>query len=261
MTTTLLVALALAQGAPAEAPADRAALRLLTDGKRHYLAFDPAKGYAADFFYGTAKALAKVRVKGGGAVGDEQFDVALWDPRIISGVTGYASLSMRGKGASYELQCGKKVTPLTVVPPAEAGPLLSAASFTAPSWTRLPERLLRDDKGTYYFVDRLRTEDTLDRRDFRLFVGPKGRMALLPLKDVVDDSEGMIFSTQKGDLRLVANRSASPDKPPMMKWVAGRSELPLVEVPLDEPRNVRLVYLELGPYDGQRLGTPCDDAM
>lgn len=243
----------------------KASLKVLTDGKKHYLVFDPDKGYSSDFFYGDGKKLAKVRVIGGGQVGTERWDISLWDPRIIPGQTGYASIEMKDSGKSYAVTCGKKTTALTEAKPDEAKAVLDGATFVGAAWTRLPERLLRDDTGTYYFIDRLRTEDPLDRRDFRLFIGPKGKMKLVPLKNVVDDSEGMIFATQTGDLRLIANKAPAgedgKERPLTMKWVSGKTELTLTEVPLDVYRNARMVYMELGPYDGQKLGSPCDDLM
>ncbi len=262
----LLLALALAQAPEKlDLSAEKADLRVLTDGAHHYVVYNPNKGYSSDFFYGDGKTLAKLRVKGGGQEGDRRFDVTLWDPRVIPTSGASAGISMRDSGKAYEIQCGKRMTKLEVVGADDASKLLGGATFLSMMWTRLPERLLRDERGSYYFVDRFRADDPLDRRDFRLFIGMKGKMQLQSLKDVVDDSQGMIFSTRNGDLRLVANRaergSAEAEKTVRMKWVAGRTELPLIEVTLDDYRNSRMVYTELGPYDGQRLGTPCDDLM
>lgn len=270
MTTTLLLALALAQApAKVDLSKDLAKLRVVTDGKKHYLVYDPSRGSSGDFYYGSATTLAKLQLRGGSARGDESFDVSLWEPRVIPGVQGYASFEMKEKGAVHQVTCAKKVTPLSVVPDAEAQKLLAGATFTEHLWQRIPERLLRDDRGVYYYVDRFRSEERGDRRDFRLYVGPKGQMKVQPLKDIVDDTEGMIFSTATGDLRLVANRvpadfaerDKEKDKAAPMKWVSGKTEVPLLEVPIDAYRNVRMIYMELGPYDGQRLGSPCDDLM
>jgi hypothetical protein len=120
----------------------------------------------------------------------------------------------------------------------------------------MPERLLRDDTGTYYLVDRLRTKDPTDRRDFRVFVGPRGNMKQMPLKDIVDDSEGLILATKNGNLRLIAGSGRQENK-----WVKGEKSTALIEIDLDRFDTARLIYTDLGPYTGQRLGTPCDDLM
>jgi hypothetical protein len=86
-----------------------------------------------------------------------------------------------------------------------------------------------------------------------VFVGPRGKMKLAALKDVVDDSQGQIFATKDGSLRLVSGSES--------KWVKGKTEIRLTPVELDNYRNARMVYVDLGPYAGEKLGTPCDDAM
>lgn len=78
-------------------------------------------------------------------------------------------------------------------------------------------------------------------------------MKQLPLKDIVDDSEGTIFATKDGTLRLISNAGGGK---PVIKWVVGKKETLLTEVPVED--NVRMIYLDLGPYSGLPLGTPCD---
>ncbi len=258
MTLTMLLIVALAQTpAKVDLSAKKTSLVVLTDGQKHYLVLDAAKPLDGEFYYGDAKTLAKLRVVGGGAQGTESFDVTLWDPRYIRGSQGSVDITMKESGKTWEVTCGKKVTAMKKLEGDEAVKFIEAATFTGHSWTRMPDRLLRDDKANYYFVDRLRTEDQFDRRDFRLFIGPRGKAKLQPLKDVVDDTEGMIFAAKNGELRLVANKGDG--KALSLKWVSGKTEMALTEVPLDDWRNARLVYMELGPYEGARIGTPCDD--
>jgi hypothetical protein len=77
------------------------------------------------------------------------------------------------------------------------------------------------------------------------------------LKDVVDDAQGMILSTKTGNLRLITSTDGKSEG----KWIVGKVTTVLTEVPLDNYNTARMVYMDLGPYSGQRLGTPCDDFM
>ncbi|MDP2272497.1 MAG: hypothetical protein Q8K32_17315 [Archangium sp.] len=260
MLTTLLIAVTLAQPKPEliDAAAFRDKLLVLTDGKNHYVAVDPDAPYGeTTFTSGDGKVFTRIPVAGGGKNGTEQWSVSVWDPRVRHGGNSPASIEMQDSGKSYSVTCAKKVTPMTRVPAEEAKKLLAAATFNGPTWTRIPEKLLRDDTGVYYLVDRFRSRDAADRRDFRVFSGQKGNMKQLPLKDVVDDAQGMILSTKTGNLRLITTTDGKFEG----KWIQGKTTTLLVEVPLDDYNTGRMVYMDLGPYSGQRLGTPCDDLM
>lgn len=259
MLTTLLVAVTLAQ--PKPAPIDAAAFRekllLLTDGQGHYVAVDPERPYGDTTFTGDGKTFTRVRLEGGGRNGTESWSASMWDPRVRHGGNSPASIEMKDSGKTYSVSCAKKTTTLTAVPAADAKKLLASATFLPPRWTRLPEKLLRDDTGVYYLVDRFRSDEPTDRRDFRVFSGQRGNMKQLPLKDVVDDEQGMILSTKNGNLRLITTNDGKLDG----KWIQGNKTTVLLEVPLDNYNTARMVYMDLGPYAGQRLGTPCDDFM
>ena len=77
-------------------------------------------------------------------------------------------------------------------------------------------------------------------------------LKLLKMTNVVSDSQGDIFTTKKGELRLVLDRK----KP---SWFTGKAETELISLPLEENRI--MIYTDLGVYAGQRLGTPCDDLL
>lgn len=228
-------------------------LAAVTDGKGHYIVYNGKEPLSGPTFYGDGKTFYLVRTIGGGASGTESFGLSFWDPRVYRAENSYASFNMKDESRAFEMNCADITTKLTKVPKEELAKLL-AADFRGSRWTRRPSHLFRDDTGTYYLVDRLRTDDEMDRRDWRVFIGPRGKMKLAALKDVVDDEQGQIFATKDGSLRLVTGTGEK-------KWVKGKTEVKLTEVELDSFRNARMVYVELGPYMGEKLGTPCDDLM
>lgn len=255
MQSLLVLTLVLAQS-KSSTPIDlgelKDKLQALADGKGHYIVYNPESPYeSSSLFYGDGKTFYALPAFGGGKNGDESWDISFWDPRVLRATSGVPSISMADSGAKYTVTCGDKSTTLKPVKADELKKLL-ALPFQSRLWTRQPDRLLRDDTGNYFFVDRLRTASADDRRDFRVFMGPRSKMKLLPLKDIVDDSKGTIFATANGNLRLV-----SSDKKPM--WIAGKTRTELVEIPIED--NARMIYLDLGPYTGQPLGTPCDEYM
>lgn len=228
-------------------------MAVVTDGKGHYLMFNAKEPLSGPTLYGDGKVFNLVHTIGGGANGTDSFGLSFWDPRVSRKTSTYAEFSMRDEGKVYEAGCGDTPVTLTRVPKDDAAKMVASADLRGSKWTRRPSLLFRDDSGTYYFVDRLRVDDDLDRRDWRVYVGARGKMKAAPLKDVVDDDQGQIFATKDGSLRLVAGKDT--------KWVKGKAELKLTPVDLDSSRNARMVYLELGPYVGEKLGTPCDDMM
>ena len=126
--------------------------------------------------------------------------------------------------------------------------MVKAATFYGARWKYRAYALARDTSGRYYYVDRPREPE--GSLAFRLFVGPRGNMKPQKMTNVVSDSEGDIFATKTGSLRLILDKHETT-------WVQGKRKTPLVTLPLDQ--NAALIYTDLGPYTGQRLGTPCDD--
>jgi len=230
------------------------AMAAVTDGKGHYILYNAKEPLHGPTFYGDGKTFHLVRTIGGGASGTESFGLTFWDPRVYRPTNTYASFNMKDEGRQFEVSCADLTTKLTKVPKDEVAKMLGSAALRGARWTRRPSLLFRDDTGSYYLVDRLRADDDYDRRDWRVYVGPRGKMKLAALKDVVDDEQGQIFATKDGSLRLVSSTGET-------KWVKGKTELKLTTVELDSFRNARMVYVELGPYSGERLGTPCDDLM
>ncbi len=226
----------------------REKMRVLTDGKGHYVALlpftisdGPDTGY---LFYGDGKSFWAQRRFGGGRNGNESFDTTFWEPRVNSGSG--ASLSYRDK--KYVVQCDDRKTELTPVSKEEADKILAEAKFMPTRWKRRAYALARDNAGIYYYVDRAREPE--GNKDFRVFRGPKGAVKPQKMVNVVSDSEGDIFVTAAGKLRLVLSKGEQ-------SWLAGKKTVKLTPVPIES--NATMIYSELGVYEGERLGTPCDD--
>lgn len=147
-----------------------------------------------------------------------------------------------------KLVCGTRQTELKLLSGDKKESMLRGARYEPSPHGRQPYALARDKRGNYYYVDRGATEETA--KDFRLYRGKRGRLKPLAMKDVVSDSEGEIFASESGRLRLLVGRENA-------QWIKkGRSQ-DLMLLPLAD--NWGLIYNELGVYLGKRLGVPCDD--
>jgi hypothetical protein len=249
-TVLALIVVAAASICRAEAPPAvdmtpvRDKMRLVSDGKGHYMAFPPLEQLSDFLFYsGDGKTFYRQRVYSGGSEGDIRFSRNLWEPR------------RHGRGASFEfrdkkywIECGDRKVDMTPVVDADAKSLLGSAQFVGPRWKWMAYLLARDEAGKYYYVDRQR--EPPDSKNFRLYVGPKGNLKLQRMTNVVSDTEGDIFATKTGSLRLVTGKSE-------YTWIQGKARTKLTKVPVED--NAQLIYSELGAYTGEALGTPCDD--
>jgi hypothetical protein len=242
----LVVALwaALAAASPPSDTVDigavKAQLRVFEDGKGHYLILIPFGGDMwGHFYWGDGKVFWAQRVFGGGSEGDVAFEKVFWDPRVTR-----AQFWL--KEGAYMVGCGDRNTVFKPAADEPAKAILSTAVFKPPRWKRRAYALARDESGTYYYVDRARDDEV---KDFRLWSGSRGQLKPLKMTNVVSDSEGDIFVTRSGELRLVLDKHES-------FWVKGKARSPLKLLPLED--NVRLIYVDLGVYAGEPLGTPCD---
>lgn len=232
-------------------------LGLLTDGEGHYVAVVTFETVTKDIsvgkhlYYGDGERFYSLRSSGGGSsTSNKRFYRSFWAPRARKG--GGGNLDVLGD--VFTLTCGQRKRDLKQLDEAPRKAMLAKARFFGPKWLRHAYVLARDDEGTYYYVDRAR--EPPDNYDFQLYRGPRGNMKQLPLVNIVSDSEGDIFVSKRGRLRLVLDRSNNRTKR-RWEWIHRKKRTDLIDVPVNQ--NATLIYVGLGVYDGQRLGTPCDD--
>jgi hypothetical protein len=177
------------------------------------------------------------------------WDVSVWAPRVANIQPG--SLQRKDDG-SFHRWCGdSNDTPLKQLSADRAKGVLDKATLMTTAMTRRPHLLARDDAGTYYYIDVIR--DQYGGSGFRVYVGKKGAMKLLPLSDVASDTGGEVFATKSGDVRIVRDNNNSEKA--TVTWVKGEKHTTLVK--LDTDANSRLIFKDLGVYTF--VGTLCDD--
>jgi hypothetical protein len=244
--TTLLMAMWVLAAEPekVDVSAQLKKMRVYSDGKNHFIAFarDKEQSIPSEAFYGDGKSFYKLRAPGYGGDRDS-WSISLWDPRLSN-----ALASLIYKEGEVSVECQSRKTALKELGVDDAKALASKAAFYGPRWKRMPRTLLRDDKGTYYFVDQQR--DVPGMKDVKLYMGPRGKLKQQQMVNIVSDTQGDIFSTKNGDLRLIANQYD-------YRWVKGKKEVKLTQVSVED--NHVLIYTDLGVYEGMPLGTPCDD--
>nr|WP_240672412.1 hypothetical protein [Corallococcus coralloides] len=229
--------------------------KVCADGKGHYTVLIPqTPEHDGELYYGDGKTFTQVAPVGyPNATEGGFFEPRFFNPKANDNFRGtdyrvvsYLKLSEDLK--SCTLSCGEKSLPQQPVPAEEARALLRKAAYQPSPVKFQPYALLRDDKGVYYLVER---GIGADNKSFRIFTGQRGQVKQQKMINVVTDSQGEIFSTQGGDLRLVVDR----EEPSF--WVVKSKRQKLRAVPVGE--NLPFIYNELGVYTGARLGTPCDD--
>lgn len=202
--------------------------------------------------FGKNRTYHKLRVRSASSYGTKRFEKSFVDGRVQRGGT------IRYKQGEITLHCGKRKTKLTLIEGDRRRRILHSSKFFEPKWMRTAEALARDNLARYYFVDRL--QKRAGGQGYRLFIGPKGALKRVRLRDVAQDSQGSVFATRKGSLVVSAqtNRVGRYWKTThTIKWVDRRGkERKLTWIP---PRMNRvLIYRDLGVYTGKRFGTPCD---
>lgn len=241
-------------------------IQFATDGKGHYLAYLPLalqkkapKGYpnSSGLFYSPDGTNFYRNHSNRSARGKLRWSLNFYDGRHPeNGALHRTSVVVtEDDGATMEVRCDKLRQPYKRLAGAALAEIQKKATFYGQFWNRKFVALARDDRGNYYYVDNARYP--AKSSDFRVYRGMRGMMKIQPLKGVADDSAGHVFSTKSGSLRLVVGRQHANTGGVGAEWVRRKKRTPLTS--LGQWANSILVFKELGPYIGQRLGTPCDD--
>ena len=212
---------------------------VLEDDKKRIVVFDPdGRGGPEDKIYlGDEKTLRHLRWGGQSRW--------TWDPHSKS-----SSASFERTKTGWEVKCRKKKIDFQAVSPQRRESILKNAKREESLWKREEFSLARDNRGIYYYVDRFVAEH--GGKNFRVFKGPRGQLEETKLVYIVDDSDGMIFATQRGKLRLVIGSKQMQEA----VWIEGKTRHKLVVLPLYS--NVDLIYTGLGIYDSDLMGTVCE---
>ena len=199
-------------------------------------------------FYGTGKTLYEQIVLHPGW-NDESWTLQVMAPRAA--MNRNATIVYK-QDKTYSLFCGDTESGLTQVTGDKAKAVLDKSAYMTTALIHRAVVLARDDHGVYYYVDAIR--DIYGGKGFRLFVGRKGGMKQLPLIDIASDSDGQVFATKGGELKLVYRKSDDPDVNDTAFWIRGDKKEQLAD--LDVIINSPLIYGELGVYTF--TGTVCD---
>ncbi len=231
--------------------AERRDLAVYTDDRGLFIAAAPFEEGRRRVFAGDGEKLFAQEVLGAGAKGSTAHAFTFWDPRARSP----AEALFEVRAGKARLFCGTRERPLRILSRGEAERVLASATFYGPRWRREPHVLARDDEGNFFYVDRARAGTERGGADYRLYAGPLGKVTRLELADVSEEADGLVLVTASGKLRLGHGRAGAATA----DWLAGGGRRVLR--PLDPARSGALVYRQLGVYEGDRLGTPCDGAM
>jgi hypothetical protein len=228
-------------------------LTVWTDGKKHYLALALTTSSDSPVFWSAdGKDFYQLRIFGGGSEGGDadlkRLDRVFWEPRVEAPYQGSFDYKAENKTQKLTVQCSERKSELKLLPTAEVKALVDGAKFYKARWNRRAYALARDNTGKYYYVDNQREPE--HAKNFRLWAGPKGAMKAQKMVNVVSDSEGDIFATKSGQLRLVLDKHETT-------WIQNEKKTKLVYLPVED--NHIMIYTDLGVYTGEPLGTPCDD--
>jgi hypothetical protein len=220
-------------------------LLVLRANDDHYVAVLPFELDNEHFYYGKRGALHRQRTLITSTLDQESFERVFWSP---NGADGAGVLRFRRN--AWTLDCGDSIRTLVPVAAAEKRSIVTESAFHTPKWKRRAHLLARDDSHRYYYIDR--RVDAEGTEGFQLYQGRKGKLRRVPLREVIRDTEGEIFVTAKGEIRV----GRDPDNRRRVEWARGQSSKDLVPIPVGQ--NARLIYRELGVYRSPNLGTACD---
>ncbi|WP_233166321.1 hypothetical protein [Archangium sp. Cb G35] len=229
-------------------------IRVCTDNKGHYVALMPHERQTVQLAYGDDKKLVQVASPPWVLSGYHFLEPRFFNKSMNPSFRGldmrvYSEVELSDEKKTCAVRCGDRTIPFTLLESEKAQELVAKATIEPNPQQYVPYALLRDQQGRYYLVER--GFQPGQERSFRVYIGPKGNLQQQKMTDIVSDSEGEIFATKKGELRLVLDKAASST------WLEKKKKTELRPVPVEE--NLPLIYNELGVYTGARLGTPCDD--
>lgn len=208
-----------------------------------------AQGDETVVFFGTGKILYQQRIETRSSNGEAHtWSISLDTPRIAE--VRYGSIDRKADGTYQKLCDGKDDAVLTELTGEKAKAVLEKSQFLTTAMLYVPVLAARDDAGVYYYVDRLAKE--YGGKGYRVFIGKKGAMKLMPLTDVATDTAGEVYATKTGDLRLVHGTGAVQ---PAAQWIKGGKPTSLIQ--LDVYANSPLIFSDFGIYTF--LGTICDN--
>jgi TolB-like protein len=222
---------------------------VFTDGAGHYVTLVPA-GIEEPLFSGDEKKLFRAWLVGGGRDGERSWSLTFWDPRFPSGY----QRTFESRDGKAVLRCGEREIAFRHVAPQEARALLADVKPFKPRWRRYPRALARDDDGNYYLLEGARGADgkPAPRDDFRLWIGPKGRMVQVELTDTATDAGGLLALSRAGRFSVKHDPSGAT----RAEWSTAAGTRALTW--LDPEDHGSLIYTGLSVWAGQSLGTPCD---
>lgn len=245
-------------------------LHLVHDGKGHYLAMRPMQWkptpkdrmniVEGTLFYGNGKALHYVHSRSYG-VKQTRPVRSLGDPYVVE-FDDFRFGDRRGRGITqkierigdrWTLRCGKAIRQFVEVDTKTAKRIASRAKrIDESAFPRTSYLLARDDGGKYYYVDTSSKSDAAPY-DKHVYVGRRGGMRRLKLRDVVVDAAGELFVGKTGTLKYRSKAGRGE-----VTWISPKgARTPLTLVPIGPGSRV-FIHTDLGVYLGKKRGTPCD---
>jgi hypothetical protein len=237
----------------------------LKAGKRHVIIIVPPAevptgaptestlGRGAEVYFGDGKTLYRQPLMSYENKKQEEW-IGLLDPRGIHVAT------LKRVGSTYTLACALSGTsaPSRIIELGEPQPTKLAKKTVIheqlPGFE--PYLLARAPVGTtYYYLDRPRT-DAHDSEEFRLFIGKRGALKRVPIKEVARDTASDVFVTAKGTL-IIANAKEKDVLPTVTFGPTAKKQTALTPVPAYPNRT--LIYGDLGVYARDPSGLPCEE--
>jgi len=199
-------------------------------------------------FFGTGRELYRQRVLISSIDDEDDISILFWAPNHAR------DGAVESDGQDWSLRCGEKSVRLAPVDSDERDVMVATAKFHERRFQRAPYVLARNDRGEYFYVDR--GAGPSKTSGFHLYLGRSGKVTKRKLRWVVSDSEGDVFATKRGELRVKRDETGDPAIAWKPRGGKKRAVTPLLTVPIGQ--NSLLIYKELGVYENQRFGTPCD---